>query len=72
MSNIPFPLGIPNQVVAEFMRSDCYNNKRKYYPNAEGVKFMTGEEKNEIYTAMREVYNTDEVFKAWLLKKLKI
>ena len=71
MSNIPFPLAIPNKVVSEFMRSDCYNNKAKYYPNAEGVKYMTGEEKSKIYKAMKKVYNTDEVFKEWLLKKLK-
>jgi len=64
-----FPLSIRAEIVRDFMRMDCYNNKRKYYPNVEGVKYMSGDEKNEVYTSMKEVYYRDSAVRKWFLKE---
>jgi hypothetical protein len=67
-----FPLSVGTEIVRDFMRMDCYHNKRKYYPNAEGVKYMSGEEKSEVYEAMREVYYSDEVFRNWFVTQINV
>jgi hypothetical protein len=64
----PFPLGIPNMIVSEFMRMDCYENKDWFYPTPRSVAYMSGERKNEVYKAMKEAYYEDEVFRRWFLK----
>lgn len=69
MSKIPqFPLGVPNMIVSEFMRMDCYENKDGFHPTPRGVMYMSGERKHEVFEAMKEAYNEDEAFRKWFLK----